>query len=333
MTVYIYSTNGYIMESKNGNAITKVYPIICDKLSITCDIPHLQQNMVFNNIKNHEGSHQNNIYHASTNIQKIKKIFPPYIKPIPDAMTSALLQCKPKDKSNKFLRLEFNPSKVDVNDLSVMLAQFIPDNIGYQYILENGIVTRIDFAVDVAREVVNDFLFLHPQIQNTETYHSKNKSGSTVYLGATTSERRFRIYDRVPSIRSENLKIKFSIKKEPIPKFDVMRIELILKPKTTLGNFFAEGKNPFEKLDVISPKGSGDDLWTLFLALARFEGAQAAMGRLSPKNKDRFKSFMDNRQVWWWKPEKMWAMQREALEKSIRGDDGLLQLTAKIIPP
>jgi hypothetical protein len=71
-------------------------------------------------------------------------------------------------------------------------------------------------------------------------------------------------------------------------------------------------------LTVSSPQfGKEDDLmWKLFIPLARFEGAQASLGRLPKQKKIEYIAKLKKGSVAWWLPDKIWE-QLPAVIKSI----------------
>lgn len=315
LTFLKWAADGSLLTSSiNSNYNVKIYPLICDRLTITCDLPATVQDKVISNFKQEKAKFSGG-YDYSSLVKNLEMQLPPYAIQDDDAdkVTTATIQCKPQMPGAAFLRLDYNPSKVapwelkcavDINWLNI-------PGYGFDYLFENGKVTRLDLAVDIAAEHVDAFLYRYPKLQYVEVIEkSVVKSGRTQYLGAKSkSGKRIVIYDRVPALKSHNAK-KFYDKAQqiPLPDMPVMRIEIRLYPDIPFKKII-DLKNPFEDLTVAFMKPGqyeSDPMWDIFLALARFEGAQATLGRLSKEKKAEYVGRLKKATVPWWKPEKIW---------------------------
>lgn len=257
-------------------------------------------------------------YKLSSMIKNVTMKTSPYLPDDEDKITSAYIQCDPYDDDVGFIRLDFNPANIDISQLKgiVNLNWLTHKLYGFDYLLEHGRVTRIDFAVDVASEKVEDLYYYYEKMQRVEvirTFRGQTEyiESQTEYIGGKIkATKRIAIYDRLPAIKAHNYKKFYDhLLQIPEPENDIMRVEIRLYPKQkhTLKDFLSM-KNPFAPLTVSSPKyGKENDLmWKYFIALARFEGAQASLARLPKQKKQEYIASLKKGTVAWWRPEKIW---------------------------
>lgn len=319
VTIYYKSSHGYIHEKigAHGKKGAKVYPLVCDKISITCNFPEHVAQIIAHNFKQ-EGAKKKGLYYLSLNIDDIEKKAPPYCDTNVTGFTSAFIQCAPTTSGHKFFRIEFNPAKIaNMAEFKAYLdgSWLTVSEYGSDYVFNNGTVTRGDFAVDIAHEQINEFLYYYRKMQIVEVVQSK--SGRTEYIGGKhKTGKRIAIYDRVPAIKNANKKAWKESQKMPVPDFPVMRIEIRLRPNCLVHELDSI-ENPFKNLVVSSYANleNKDEMWDLFLALARFEGAQASLGRLSKERKKEYVKFLEKGQAVWWNPEHIWTQAAAALQE------------------
>lgn len=315
--VYITGKDGSSLEKKNGTTKTKVYPLVCDKLTLTCNVPESEKGQIIKKFKQFD-SKPRGIYRHSIWVPEVGTSLPPYaskkdIHYKAHPFTSPLLQCDPKNSGPRFLRLEFNPSKLSsIEQLEARLDMILPSKFGYQHIVDNGVITRMDLAVDIAREDIDCLIMYYPKIAYSEV---RSKSGKTLYLGAELdSEQRFCVYDKLAQINAHNTKVKNSYydypKAEPVPTKRIVRVEARLTKNTcvTLQDSL-EYQNPFKKLLVYNQPihQPPTETWPLFLALAKYEGAQQTLLRLPKKTRGKFVKVLKMRPPKWWKPDRIWS--------------------------
>lgn len=325
VTFITFEDDGTVLTKEiKSEANAKVYPMVCDRLTLTCHIPDWLQSQYIKYLKQEQVQHNKNGYKLSVLVKNIQMKTSPYLPDEDDKITSAYIQYAPYDDSNGFLRLDFNPAKTDMTDLKgIINNNFLTHPAyGFDYVLEHGSITRIDFAVDIDSEVTEDLYYYYDKMQRVEIVRSfrgqteyiqgevEYAQGRTEYLGGKIKPgKRVAIYDRLPAIKAHNYK-KFYNKKlhYPEPDNDIMRVEVrLFRLKKSLNELLSL-KNPFEPLTVSSPHVDKDDdpLWGLFVALARFEGAQATIARLPDKIKKQYRERVKKGKVAWWRPEKIW---------------------------
>lgn len=322
VTFITYQDGNLLTKTTKSEYSIKQFPLVCDRLTLTCDLPEHLHNAVINNFK--DGKHfPQGGYAYSCKLTQLGMNPAPYVEfgDIEDKLTSAFVQCAPSKSTHKFLRLDFNPAKVDMSNLKFVIDNSFLNfkNIGFDYLFEHGKVTRIDLAIDTLHEAANEFLYHYPKMRRVEVVHTK--SGRTEYLGGKyKAGKRIVIYDRIPAIKYSNAKKFKDVYKEPIPAMPILRIEFKLNPKDLLFKDLLQLKNPFSGLQLSLfdklEKGN-DNQWDLFLALARFEGAQATLGRLPKHVQDKYKDRLAKGAVGWWKPEKVWAQYSDVIKQIV----------------
>ncbi|WP_183360563.1 hypothetical protein [Geomonas limicola] len=235
-----------------------------------------------------------------------------------------LIHCKPtiaKQTGNKyrFFRIEFNPSKANLDNLKKNIDLILPG--GYAKLMKDGIVTRIDLAVDALYLDATDIVASHPKIK-VEKHYAHNGVIETKYLGAPSSSKQIVLYDKLAEIKHRNSK-KGKAFKIPVPGEKIFRIEhRFFKLGCTLKDV-ASLPNPFTDLTLIAYPGSKstksqDPLWTLFLSACRFEGVPTALNHLNAERQEEFKKRLDTEgRSDWWKPEAVWQGLPLAINKII----------------
>ncbi len=92
-------------------------------------------------------------------------------------------------ESDSKLRIEFNPSKLKLNEICVLLQL-----IGKQRLIACN-VSRIDVAIDYGREL-NPLCFQDKHIRKHSVYWGKDTGAQSVYLGSPKSDKFTRIYNK-----------------------------------------------------------------------------------------------------------------------------------------
>lgn len=286
--------------------INKTSELIIDKISATLKIPSEYQDAAMKHMTDlvdagyaqdkHTGQYYKSIevFSGATDTEKI------------------LVQGNPKHPKISFLRIEFNPSKSHASDALAVVDTMIPN--GYQLLIEEGISTRMDFAVDIFKEEISDFNFWYPNIEKTSGHYNKGKT-ETYYLGVKSSSKQFCIYDKGAEIKSKN--VGALIKKE-IPPYPVTRVEARILKRIPLNNL-ASTPNPFSKLGVSkygSPNPS-DCQFNLFLKACSAFGAQDVLLSLPEHIRKEYRKRLSEKTPSWWNHESIWAQSPQLFENLI----------------
>ena len=288
---------------KNGTEVPKVGKLFIDKIAFTVDVPEQQKKAFFNsffNVNNNYGGYIKPKKHYRSGTQL----------PVNQACNSFLyIDCDPYDPEYLFARFEFNPAKASIGEVKSCIDQILP--AGYTSLLEFGKPTRIDWTVDLKNLDIKNLLFRGGKHQISENYL---KSGyiQTAYLG---EERRILIYDKIAQMKKKNA---CNVVKETIPNTSMTRVEsrLKLKIKDAQSLFFLD--NPFQNIQLaVLPIEFTDNhgLFSLLLALARYEGYHQALYHLPKKQRAYYKQVFESQACSWWDPDMVWAGRAEALTK------------------
>jgi len=297
----------------------KVYPLVCDRLTITCDMPEQLKPKIIKNFKDEKAKPLGGYEYNST-IWDLSMKLPPYSfveHGVNDKVTSATIQCVSQFNNAAFMRLDFNPAKVNINELksAVEINWLTISGYGFEYLLKNGKVTRIDFAVDIYSEQSEEYLYHYPKMQYVERVRSK--SGCTEYIGAKAKTgKRVIVYDRLPAIKAHNDKKYKAKQKTPLPDKHIMRVEIKLSPYVSF-NEVSKLPNPFEPFTIARKLQQKDDdpLWNVFIALARYEGVNTTLARIPKHKQPEFSNLLKKGTVAWWKPDFTWSQVQAVLDQ------------------
>lgn len=301
------------IDAKTGLVIPKPSSLFIDKIAVTIPVhPAHQANVVkiFKEQLCGNWGAKKYGFHTSLYQNAIKIPFGPYDK---DCL---LFQCAPWNPQNNFVRVEYNPSKVDINEVKVLLNMILPG--GYKSLLHTGVIRRVDIATDLSFVKPSDMVFHYPGIQCSGNYFKGGRIQSA-YLGEKESQRQIVIYDKVAHLKKLNSKLPSDIK-FPIPNHDVTRVEIRLRPNGIEFHQLFVLDNPFHKLQlcVCSDSGKGDDEWRLFRSLCIYEGVNQAIKCFDniTKRKKYLERIMTTGLHKFWNPGKLWLGLPNALEEA-----------------
>lgn len=295
-----------VLFNKNNQPIPKLLTPICDGISITLDIPIHEQSELRKNIKDSIPNYaKKDMYQVSRSLPMNKKFLP--FGADKTGESNVIVQCAPKEKYKKnntrFFRLEWNPYYVNAFELFSILDVLLP-NLS-QKIFEQGKITRIDIAQDVAQIKVDDCLLHYPKSTITDV---KSTSGRTEYIGGNKSPTQWAIYDKKAEIIEKNKKKPVALR-EKVPNYELTRFEVRLRLSCTFKDLMLK-KNPFEKLSVAlygNSKYKGDDVWGIFLDSCRLRGTVASLHKIRNSSfYSNYKKRITEEVVEWWTPEEIW---------------------------
>lgn len=286
--------------------------LFIDKLCMTVDYPASDRPKIIEAFKKAKKDHLAGWFPSTT--------YKHGIKLLPEEQENGvILQCTPfanKKASAKFLRIEFNPSHVDLPTLKTHLKEILPG--GYGYIMAKGKITRIDLAVDVDYIDAHDVLAksLNPYVK-VDSLFSKNGHVESRYVGSMESKKFFRLYDKPAEIEKKNKK---KVVKATVPEHKILRIEYSNSQCPSFQTVL-DLPNPFLQLDVAvyrqhKPFKDDHPMWPLFLTACRFQGVKQALGYVSKSEAELFKERLAKEGMKsWWKPEQVWSGVQAAIEK------------------
>lgn len=300
--------------------------LIVDKLSITFEVGNDAKKRVVEGIRELEGIGKKD---EATAVNPTRNYW--YSIKLPgnehfafdgSGRTTIFLEAQPKKSNiNRFCRIDFSPSHVSLDDVDALLNENF--GISYWHDVVSGIVTRIDFAVDLTNVIVSEMYIWAKRYKVTDTKVSK---GKTLYIGAASSACHFAIYDKPAQIKKQNQKAKLTALKCPVPALPTTRIEAKLLPDVPLKQFAEafKSKNPFASLAVgyfgYYKIGAEHDLFNLFLMAGRVYGLNAVRSVLSKKAKSALNDLLLAKgKSEWWNPAELWAQMPEKMIGLIQG--------------
>ncbi len=215
----------------------------------------------------------------------------------------------PKVAGYRTCRVEWNPDKIAIHDIAVIaFGDFLELDFA---MVNSGVVTGLDLAVDISNAKINDFVFHVPKFQLFRNYYG---SGTTRYLGGNAGSRYFCCYDKRAEIIQHNKKVNFR-HVVPVPEYPLMRIEARLRPLKLAWKALGCVDNPFESLKIwhfltdYPSHESADPIVKLVLSLAQYTGLNSALHHLGKHQRkatliqlQKMKQDCD-----WWNPSKFWS--------------------------
>lgn len=293
--------------------------LFIDKISITYTPPIAEQEYIKNTIKNVEWL---NLW--TTKKKKSKKFDDPtaYITtsnqyksvldlwlPDDDFQQDNLLMLELDSwkKETAFMRIEYNPSRISFNLLSVCLKHIMPD--GLDSLFEGGKVTRLDIAMDI--EDVKPFqLILDYGKMRFRTCYLESGIPNSIYIGKDTGENQIYMYDKIKEMKNSKTTIKPFSNFQP-PK-SLTRIELRHRPNSPtpkLTELLHLENLLTDKMHIIGPpaKLKLDTDFNLKHDLCVLKGIKAVLKQLTPTEQDDFKyklmkfsaeNFLDFNKLW-----------------------------------
>jgi hypothetical protein len=232
--------------------------------------------------------------------------------------------CMPKNIYGNFLKIEWNPSKVDSAEVAEIVNLILPG--GYCDLIAYGRITRVDITTLVQNVGMDKILYHYPNLKVTKSYAGPKGNGSA-YLGSVSSEKSFTFYDKKKQVKDTNKK-KFKMHKKPIPKTEQIQVEFKFRPKKksiTLSELFAVGKPFYEKLKIMRvnylPKQTADfdSLVNVTISNMQTRGHNKALQLIEgPKRRKKVQARIE--QVCyasWWNPEKLWGTLPDAIEQIV----------------
>lgn len=323
--------------------IPKPSNIIIDRLSVTVPIASLAEHAFI--VKCFEyGGKLKEWGHMGLN----KKYHTYYAHPFVGKGITMYLQYPQYYGVKNTLRIDFNPSKVEMKQVQALINQMMQN--GFKRLIEHGRISRIDTACDYAWIKPHNLLFYAPNYSiglgiyksgNIQTaYLGEHESGydqpvtlgdgnsvfiQSAYLGDSASSQ-WAIYDKVAEIKSKNHGKEF---KTEVPNHDLTRIEFRHRPSDLLLlKDVLSMKNPFNTLKLIAyPKAmsSNDSTFKLLLALSRFQGMNQALLNIEKHHRPKYnKMLMECGKTNWFKPDTIWESFSSAVHQIAHPYESLL---------
>lgn len=282
---------------KGGVSISKLF---CDKFTFTVNYKTpAERQHVLKVIKELKG--YKTMYAGTFSKQSYKQGI--FVCPDENVMSERLLiLCDPKQPEKSFLRVAYNPARIDLEGCYGILGTLLPGGIAD--IRERGCCTRFDATVDVKGITPDELLVYYPKMQVSRSFR---KSGhcETLDLGRYDGDRRAVVYDKVAKIKRWNEQ---HMVKQPVPRKLTTRIEMVMRPGLVYEGMVGIS-NPLAPLSIstfAALSGTDTELFRMFIAAAQVHGAHDMLAILGENNRKLFKKILDQCASPWWEPEKLW---------------------------
>lgn len=215
---------------------------------------------------------------------------------------------------HRYFTLTLYPSQFRGNEFDhfkTVLGQLLPD-FSYENLYSNGKVNYLELASDTLSHKNHSFLPYRKYSVNSAIYKDGESLG-TVYLGGVTSNLRFRIYDKKKQLEDKSIYCGSHANIRT-------RIEAVMRRLSVAPVDLLSIKNPFLKLkiaDLNQAKAAyADKAWKCFLIdCTNGQGVPDALAKCSHYNRKKYRATFDDLQVWWWKPDFVWAQYPKALAR------------------
>lgn len=272
---------------------TKIRSIV-DGVSLTLDIDENDQLDIiqrfnklvkfgeFNLRQTYNNGLYNYTYEAILDTRKKNGIFIPPCK--------LILNLDPKKKGRRFFRLEGNLLLLSAKgrkDFRNILKKSLKVS-NFNKILTNGIITRIDIALDIYNNKPDDFWIDMPKVQKCGIFFGDDGAIETMYLGAIRSKSKVKIYDKFRQLIDNNL---LKERVDGMPD-NLLRIEISLKSQTNMLNTIKNIDNPFGKIRLFRPFSSHPKIHPCFFDSIRQRGLKPALRVLSECEQRRYRRIL-----------------------------------------
>lgn len=291
------------------------HQLVIDKVTLTLGVAPGRQERVINKLQT--SLYSTKPYRKFDNYKKTKLFL------IPAKLTGhhdefLMVQAQPfQEETLSFLRVDFNPAKVGSGGIAYVKAiinSLVPG--GYQALVNQGKVTRLDVAVDIQNLRLQDLMVYAVAKRQSDLVqrhldangHDCRLEFLTHYLGSRRSDEYFCVYSK---------SLELGLKDEDRTRFEVRLRNNYLRSVVASGakiSSLAELcnlRNPFPSLEVhdfsqtLVLKGS---LVMLFLDSCRYRGLHAALRQLSSRDRDKVRRLiLPKIRSDWWHPDEWWA--------------------------
>lgn len=212
-----------------------------------------------------------------------------------------LICADPVEPKTSFLRMEWNPARLD-RDGNEFLCEQLPTVIPglVESFSRNAKVTRVDIALDLYDIHINDLIVRAIRKQRQTIICGRDRNIETLYFGGSRGNAQVVAYNKRKQIKSHS-------KREL--GCELTRIEVRRKNPNLLLIELEELPNPLGLLEVFhrqpgAVKWSG---WVSFLDSCVLRGPKAALKLLPESRRKSVSQMLAASQPAWWKPDEFWG--------------------------
>lgn len=217
------------------------------------------------------------------------------------------------------LRLEFSPADLGLEGMHLLhsaLVTFLPD--GWDFVVENGLVRKIEVSVDLPNIPTSS---LYPLLKQTTSAQTWSNDGllQTLVLGKSKSGAQTRIYDRGAKRKAKG---------QLSPEYEGTRVERIVMLARPLSKLMAL-PNQFSHIQfTIAPPTPPSEpkpyIWAMFMDSVAARSLTVALKLLPPEKRATYRKWFNQHKVDWWDTDAIWKRWPDYLTSS-----GLLKKPAK----
>lgn len=327
---------GVLLQNENCNLpiSTKVKAVVLvDGLSMTNEVPPHQHEEALKAIEDLRKADKDEL-HLRKQPNKHGSRYNKNYKIYDGDQYLGFLSAEPLKKTDRFLRLDFNPSKILRSGCKIV-AQAIRSIIGVNAteVINRANITRLDIAVDLHGIEINKLLYFSSRPIDSCTFGKIFKHGKEIQyhqrmetqcIGSTDSDHNFVVYDK----RAERIA---KSKGKDDPGHEIVRVELRIKPRQAKGpssnikcsvqfdNIESFG-NLFKKLGITEiPTPSKDDgQFALFVYAAQHVGTHTALALVKcSRKRGEYRKRLLGQAASCWKPDEYWARAIDAVKKTL----------------
>jgi len=216
-----------------------------------------------------------------------------------------LILCGPKKPGKAFLRVGYNPARIDADACWNILNALLPG--GIEDIQKFATCTRLDATVDVTGVHPDQILVYYPKMQVSRSFR-KGGHCETLEMGRYDGDKRIVVYDKVAKIKHWNEK---HAMKQPVPDKPTTRIEIVLRPGLPFNGMLGL-TDMFSPLNIAAyvPTAHAEtksETFRMFIAASQVHGAHDMLLLLNESTRKAFKKILGQSACPWWQPAKLWG--------------------------
>lgn len=234
-----------------------------------------------------------------------------------DTNERILIQTTPKKKQNRFMRFEFNPTKLGKAGMQFFreeLDGLFGGHYSYSNIITEGHITRLDIASDFVGVTMNDLLVRSIKPGITMAFLGKAGVLESVYPSKPNKDEKSpnKVYDKKQEQWSKGNTLEFG----GIPH---LRAEIRAETDLRVPDLH-KLKNHFSKLDIIARAAitppEEEHHWRFFFDSCRVRGIKGALDQLPEHLKEPYVMALEGAARAFWKPDKIWSYWPDEFKKS-----------------
>jgi len=235
----------------------------------------------------------------------------------PDTNERILIQATPNKKQNRFMRFEFNPTKLGKAGMQFFreeLDGLFGGHYSYSNVITEGHITRVDIASDFVGITMNDILVRSVKPGITMAFLGKAGVLESVYPSKPPKGEKSpnKVYDKKQEQWGKANTLEFG-------GISHLRAEISVETDLRVPDLH-KLKNHFTKLDIIARAAitppEEEHHWRFFFDSCRVRGVKGALDQLPDHLKEPYATALRDAGKAFWRPEKIWSYWPKEFKKS-----------------